>query len=196
MTPSNLPSTSTTVDQKLKAFLRGRTLLAEERLDWSGGGKEFVQTRATYALNPSDSPPLSLVTSVRAILTRGPQVMVMRDPDGEHIVPGGRLDDGEGLLEALRRELLEETGWTVRGEPELIGLFHYHILSPRPAGHRYPYPDFLQLLYRAEADSYFPEAMEVDGFELGAELRSRDQVEGLSLSAGEFALLKLADDSQ
>jgi len=196
MTPSNLPSTSTTVDRTLKAFLRGRTQLAEERLDWSGGGKEFVQTRTTYALNPSDSPPLGLVTSVRAILTRGPQIMVMRDPDGEHIVPGGRLDGGEGLLEALRRELLEETGWSIRDDPVLIGMFHYHIHSPKPVGHRYPYPDFLQLLYRAEADRHYPEAMEVDGFEIDAQLRSREQVEGLSLSAGEFALLKLADDSQ
>lgn len=194
MTPRSTPSISTTVNQMLKAFLRGRTLLAEERLDWSGGGKEFVQTRATYALNPSDSPPLGLVTSVRAILTRGPQVMVMRDPDGEHIVPGGRLDDGEGLLEALRRELLEETGWSIRNDPALIGMFHYHILSPRPVGHRYPHPDFLQLLYRAEADSYFPEALEVDGFELGAEFRSSAEVRLLSLTAGERALLQLLDE--
>ena len=122
--------------------------------------------------------------------------MVMRDPDGEHIVPGGRLDGGEGLLEALRRELLEETGWSIRNDPVLIGMFHYHIHSPKPAGHRYPYPDFLQLLYRAETDRHYPEAMEVDGFEIDAQLRSREQVEGLSLSAGEFALLKLADESQ
>jgi len=196
MTSRDTPSISTTVDQMLKAFLRGRTLLAEERLDWSGGGKKMVQTRTTYALSRSDSPPLSLVTSVRAILTRGPQIMVMRDPDGEHIVPGGRLDDGEGLLEALRRELLEETGWSVRGEPELIGLFHYHIHSPKPAGHRYPYPDFLQLLYRAEADRHYPEAMEVDGFEMDAQFRSLDHINCLSLSSGEIALLKLADDSR
>ena len=196
MNPITTPYKNTTVNQLLKAFLQGRTPLAEECLNWSGGGKEFVQTRATYALNPSHSPPLSLVTSVRAVLMRGSQVMVMRDPDGEHIVPGGRLDDGEGLLEALRRELLEETGWTVRGEPLLIGMFHYHILSPKPAGHRYPYPDFLQLLYLAEADRHFPEAMEVDGFELDAQFRSRDQVNSLSLSAGEIALLKLVDDSQ
>ncbi len=190
MTPRSTPPISTTVDQTLKAFLRGRTPLAEECLDWSGVGKEFVQTRTTYTLDPSDAPPLNLVTSVRAILTRGPQIMVMRDPDGEHIVPGGRLDDGEGLLEALRRELLEETGWTVRGEPERIGLFHYHIHSPKPAGHRYPYPDFLQLLYRAEAESYYPEALEVDGFELGAEFRSSAEVRRLPLTAGERALLQ------
>lgn len=191
MTWRSLPSKSKTVDQKLKAFLRGRTQLAEERLDWSGGGRELVQTRTTYALTPSDSPPLGLVTSVRAILMRGPQVMVMRDPDGEHIVPGGRLDDGEGLLEALRRELLEETGWSVQGEPELIGLFHFHIHTPKPAGHRYPYPEFLQMLYRAEAEDYFPEAMEVDGFEVGAEFRAISEVRRLTLSQGEVALLQL-----
>lgn len=117
--------------------------------------------------------------------------MVMRDPDGEHIVPGGRLDEGEGLLEALRRELLEETGWSVQGEPELIGLFHFHIHTPKPAGHRYPYPEFLQMLYRAEAEDYFPEAMEVDGFEVGAEFRAISEVRRLTLSLGEAALLQV-----
>ncbi len=180
------------MDQALERFLKGRTPLAEEEMDWSGGGLELVQTRYTYALDEAASPPLALVTSVRALLTRGPEIMVMRDPGGEHIVPGGRIDEGEGLLEALKRELLEETGWTVRGEPALIGLFHYHIHSPKPTDYRYPYPDFLQLICGAEADSHFSEAMEVGGFELGAELRPLEVVQQLTLSIGEIALLQLS----
>ena len=178
------------MDQALRRFLKGRTPLAEEEMDWSGGGLELVQTRYTYALDETASPPLDLVTSVRALLTRGPNIMVVRDPGGEHIVPGGRIDEGEGLLETLRRELLEETGWTVGGEPAPIGLFHYHIHSPKPVDYRYPYPDFLQLIYGAEADSHFPEAMEVGGFELGSEFRPLELVQHLKLSIGEISLLQ------
>ena len=183
------------MDQALKRFVQGRTPLAEERLDWSGSGKEFVQTRYTYALEGAAIPPLELVTSVRAILTRGAEMMVVRDPGGEHIVPGGRVEDGEGLLDALKRELLEETGWSVRGDPARIGMFRYHIHTPKPDRYRYPYPDFLQLLYKAEADRHFPEAMEVGGFELGAAFRSRVGVARLPLTAGEFVLLRLLDET-
>ena len=179
------------MDNSLKEFLFGRTPLVEERQDWGGGGIELLQTRATFSLAPSDSPPSGLVTSVRALLTRGSQILVVRDPEGEHILPGGRVDEGEGLLEALERELLEETGWSVRGVPVLIGLFHFHIHSPRPADYGYPYPDFLQLVYRAEAGRHIPEAMEDDGYELGAEFRTLAAVQRQSLFQGEVALLQL-----
>ena len=168
--------------------------MVEERLDWSGKGKAFVQTRFTYALEEAASPPVGLITSVRALLTYGPNIMVVRDPGGEHIVPGGRVEDGEGLLDALKRELLEETGWTVQGEPAIIGLFHYHIHSPKPVDYPYPYPDFLQILYKAEAGRHMLDAMEVDGFELGAEFQSRSQMERLSLTFGEMVLLKLVSN--
>ncbi len=180
------------MDKELRAFLQGRSPLVEERQDWLGGDIELLQTRATYALTEADLPPVRLVTSVRALLTRGSQIMAVWDPDGEHILPGGRVDRGEESREALVRELLEETGWSVRGDPVLIGMFHYHIHSPRPAYYSYPYPDFLQLLYRAEADRHFPEALEVGGYELGAEFRPRMEVQRLSLSLGEAALLRLA----
>ena len=183
------------MDEALKAFLQGRTPLAIERLDWSGNGKEFVQTRNTFVLETTASPPLELVTSVRALLTRGAEFMVVHDPGGEHIVPGGHIDEGEGLLDALKRELLEETGWSVRGDPALIGLFHYHIHSPKPADHPYPYPDFLQLIYSAQAERHIPSAMEVGGFELGAEFRPRATVAGLQLSKGEIALLERMNEA-
>lgn len=133
------------MDRALQAFLQGRTPLTEERVVWSGGGRELVQTRGAYALEAETALPLGLVTSVRAVLTRGRDIMVVRDPGGEHIVPGGRIDDGEELLEALKRELMEETGWSVRGTPTRLGLFHYHIHSPKPERYPYPYPDFLQI---------------------------------------------------
>jgi len=173
-------------------FLRGRTPLAEEEIVWSGGGLRLVQTRSTYALERKASPPLQLVTSVRAVLQRGSDIMVVRDPAGCHIVPGGRIADGDGLPDALERELLEETGWTVRCDPALFAFFHYHIHSSKPDGYPYPYPDFLQLIYQAEAGRFDSGSKVVDGYELEAGFRARSAVKRLSLSSGEKALLYLA----
>ena len=181
----------TQMKELLAAFLRGRSPLAEEEIVWSGGGLRLVQTRSTYALEKTASPPLQLVTSVRALLTRGADIMVVRDPAGCHIVPGGRLADGEGLLDALKRELLEETGWSVRCEPVRIAMFHYQIHSSRPDGFSYPYPDFLQLIYQAEAGEYDSGQIEVGGYELEAGFRALGAVKRLPLSSGEKALLSL-----
>jgi hypothetical protein len=35
-----------------------------------------------------------------------------------------------------------------------------------PLEYRYPYPDFLQLIYQAKAQQFLPEAREIDGYEL------------------------------
>ena len=179
------------MNERLKAFLQGRSPLVVEQQDWPGGGIELRQSRGTYSLTGSGFPPESLVTSVRALLTRGSQIMVVRDPDGEHILPGGRVDEGEEFLEALVRELLEEIGWSVRGAPVLIGMFHFHIHSPKPEGYSYPYPDFLQLRYTAEAGRFNPEAMEIGGYELDSEFRTGLEVQRLPLSLGEAALLQV-----
>lgn len=46
---------------------------------------------------------------------------------------GGHVEDGETLLDALHREVTEETGWTVTGAPMLVyvGDWPYHALAAR-----------------------------------------------------------------
>jgi 8-oxo-dGTP diphosphatase len=48
---------------------------------------------------------------------RGPDRAFL--PNGWDLV-GGHVEPGESLLEALRREVHEETGWAVVGEPQLV----------------------------------------------------------------------------
>jgi 8-oxo-dGTP pyrophosphatase MutT (NUDIX family) len=117
--------------------------------------------------------------------------MVVRDPVSVHILPGGRREPGETLLQTLEREVLEETGWTIR-DARLLGLVHFQHLTPRPAGHRYPYPDFLHVVYVATADRYDAQRREVDGYELESGFQPPAVVAALPLSQGERVFLRAA----
>ncbi len=139
----------------------------------------------------SQLPPLELVTSVRALVRQGANVMLVRDPDRAHILPGGRREVNETLEQTLRREVLEETGWEV-GPPRLLGVKHFHHLTPRPAGYAYPYPDFLHVIYAAEATHRLPAARLTDDYELSAEFVPLTAQLRASLSLSEQALLAAA----
>ena len=56
---------------------------------------------------------MRLPVSVKGVLIHRGRVLVLRNDRGEWELPGGRLDDGETPEEALRREILEETGLRV-----------------------------------------------------------------------------------
>ncbi len=55
---------------------------------------------------------------VGAVVIEGGKVLLVRRGhaplEGRWTLPGGLVELGEGLEDALRREVLEETGWTVR----------------------------------------------------------------------------------
>ena len=143
----------------LTAFFANYSLGAEELVHW-----DDLRLRVTSYL-AIEPPPIEFVTSVRAIVLNDTSVMLVRAPDGTHILPGGRRELGEALLDTLMREVLEETGWTI-GQLKLLGVKRFHHLTPMPLGYRYPYPDFLQMIYRANAQQHRPEAREIDGYEL------------------------------
>lgn len=50
-------------------------------------------------------------------------------PHDELQLPGGGIDPGEQPIEALHREVLEETGWRI-GAPRLIGIFRRFVFMP------------------------------------------------------------------
>ncbi|MBX3014279.1 MAG: NUDIX domain-containing protein [Caldilineaceae bacterium] len=118
-------------------------------------------------------PPVDFITSVRVVVLRQGEVLVVQDPNGQHILPGGRREAGESLAETATREVAEETGWQVSMGP-LLGFKHFTYLTP-PTG-RAPYPAFVQIVYVASAVAYRPEAREQDGYELGAEFMPLAQV--------------------
>jgi 8-oxo-dGTP pyrophosphatase MutT (NUDIX family) len=164
-------------------IVAGLALQADEQAEWPPL-RLRVRTYLTTTL-----PPLDLVSSVRALVIHGDQVLVVRDPVSVHILPGGRREPGETLLQTLHREVLEETGWTIRA-PCLIGLVHFQHLMPRPDDYRYPYPDFLHLVYAATADRYDAGQREVGGYELHAGFQPLATITDLPISQGERALLQ------
>jgi 8-oxo-dGTP pyrophosphatase MutT (NUDIX family) len=97
-------------------------------------------------------PPLDLVVSVRAIAIRGDEVFVFESEGETHAIPGGRREPEESPAAALVREIREETGCAIAGEPKPLGVLHLHNLSPRrhDPRYKYPYPDTLQWVFVAE----------------------------------------------
>jgi 8-oxo-dGTP diphosphatase len=73
----------------------------------------------------------SLRHGVYAVLLRGPNVLVTHQssPKPEFQLPGGGIDPGESPLQALNREVHEETGWSI-AYPRRIGAFRRFVYMP------------------------------------------------------------------
>ncbi len=175
------------MEPDLAAFLARHKPQAQESAVWGGGAFPLHIT----AYLGHEPPPLAYVTSVRSVVLRDATALVLRDRDGLHILPGGRRELGEMLEETLRREVLEETGWTLRALT-MLGSLHFHHLSPMPPGHPYPHPDFVQVVYMAQAGAYDPDARVADDHELGSGFRPLAAVRALALTAHEQLYLATA----
>ncbi len=66
-----------------------------------------------------------------AILERDSRVLLTCQdaPEPEFQIPGGGIDPGEHMIPALRREVMEETGWSI-GTPVRLGVFRQFVYMP------------------------------------------------------------------
>jgi ADP-ribose pyrophosphatase YjhB (NUDIX family) len=116
--------------------------------------------------------PLALTTSARAVVFKGSKVVVVRQADGlHHVEPGGGLEAGETIEAAVRRELVEETGWTV-GALKPLGFVHLQHLKrgPPPPGLTRRWGDMVHALFVTEALTYRRAARDMTQIEMGSRL--------------------------
>jgi ADP-ribose pyrophosphatase YjhB (NUDIX family) len=85
----------------------------------------------------SSTPPPHPQLAVSAAIFRGPELLLVRrarsPAKGFYSLPGGRVEYGETLVQALRREVTEETALGI----EVVDLAGYREVLPGPhnAGH-------------------------------------------------------------
>jgi 8-oxo-dGTP pyrophosphatase MutT (NUDIX family) len=177
------------MEPDLADFLARHDPQGVEDAAWLDGS---LRLRVTAYLG-AEPPPLAYVNSARAIVFQGDAVLVVRGvlgPDDLHIVPGGRREGGETLAEALCREVLEETGWTI-ANIAMLGFMHFHILA-RPPDYAYPHSGFFNVVHAADAVTHDPAALLAGDVEIGVGFRPLDEIEALRLKSGERLFLSAA----
>jgi 8-oxo-dGTP diphosphatase len=137
-------------------------------------------------------PPIEFITAAFALAFEGDRLLVAHLANRGWDIPGGHLEPGETPVEAMRREVYEET--RVRLDSiELIGHQKMIIRAPKPAEYRYPYPIGYQVFYWGQVALFdsFVETKETLGRGLFSpgEARDIEWVRGLN-ELYEYALAK------
>ena len=171
---------------ELDRFLARHKLVSRDVAKWRAGVEmEF------FGYLCSETPPVGLVSSVRAVVFKGDLVLVMRNLDGTHILPGGRVEDGESLEETLHRELLEEAGVEIEVMGQ-IGVVHFRHTTPKPKDYPYPYPDFLWPVHVASFVNDRPDAKVEDDYEISSRFLPLGEVREMKLGEHERVFLEAA----
>lgn len=90
--------------------------------------------------------PCELVTSVLVFAFQGRHLLLAHSTKGDWKLPGGHVEAGETPAQAIRREVLEETG-VVLGPVRQLAYQRLRLLGAKPQGYRYPYPDSYKLFF-------------------------------------------------
>ncbi len=72
------------------------------------------------------TPHTKVREGCRGIVVKDGKILVSREKTGIVMIPGGGLEKGETLAECCRRELEEETGYTVEPEECFLELDEYY----------------------------------------------------------------------
>ena len=175
----------------LQKFLSGKSPFHETKALWGNG---TMPLRVRYFLC-NEQAPEQFVTSVRCLVLHNDSVLVLRNRDEVHVLPGGRRQEGETLEQTLRREVSEETGWQV-GAISLLGFIHLEHLGPKPPGYEFLHPHFLQIVYHSRASKHVPESMLDNDYEEHAGFAPIGKLEDLGIAEAELEYVRSAIDGK
>ncbi|HWP49165.1 MAG TPA: NUDIX domain-containing protein [Candidatus Limnocylindrales bacterium] len=75
---------------------------------------------------PQDNQAYRFPVSVKGVIFRGPQVILLKNDRDEWELPGGKLESGETPQDCVKREIEEELGLVVDPGP-ILDSWVYHI---------------------------------------------------------------------
>ncbi|WP_051970625.1 NUDIX hydrolase [Kitasatospora azatica] len=100
-------------------------LFAPQRWEWGGIDAQFA----------TELPPDELITNIHLIgFTPDQRVVLCRDARNHWFLPGGTREPAESVLDCLARELREEAGARLLGEPVWVGA--HRAVTDRPTPYR------------------------------------------------------------
>lgn len=149
------------------ATLETRAPIFDGEVTWPSGARLRVRT----FVGDFDFPP-ELRSSARAVVFKGSCVVVVRERHGEHHVePGGGIEPGETVEQAVRREVAEECGWNV-GALKPLGFNYVEPLTPQPPAYmgRRRWGPMVHAIFVTEGLSYRRGAKDMTQIEVGSRL--------------------------
>lgn len=96
-------------------------------------------------------PPVREIGNVNVVPFVGDRVLLIQLVDGLWDIPGGTLEPGEGYMDTLQRELLEEAGARLLTF-QAFGAWHCHSLAPVPYRPHLPHPRFYRLVGHGQVE--------------------------------------------
>lgn len=100
-------------------------------------------------------PPAGLITSALVLAFQNDNFLMTKLHHRGWDIPGGHIELGETSLQAMLREVSEETSATL-DRIEVLGYQLMRVLAPCPENYAYPCPDSYQLIYWAEVTCLAP----------------------------------------